>query len=144
MEKNGALTEISYRGGASGTVPALCQGLTLLCINVQLKRTIVALLFIAIMIGVVLSDHVVIILVVAAFQVLFVPLHTAHEQSDRIFNASTLSSSILAPARWQTMVFDELVKVRQDVRLENRKIPMFRTLNWCVSWSCCCWYAEVC
>merc|ERR1711959_550985 len=61
------------------------------------KHTIVAFAFIGIMISIVLSDHIIIVLVVALFQ---------------------------------TMVFAELVAVRQDVRVENRKIPLFRSLNW--------------
>merc|ERR1711998_235885 len=37
---------------------------------------------------------------------------------------------VIAVAVLQTLVFAELVAVRQDARLETRKIPGFRSLNW--------------
>jgi len=93
--KNSPKLEASKTDGA--TVPKEDETKAASKWQKMMKRTGVALAIMAIATGVIMSDHMCIVISVAVLQ---------------------------------TLVFGELVAVRQDVKMETRKIPLFRSLNW--------------
>jgi len=104
-------------------------------------RTGVAFAAMGIMTSVILSDHMVIIFAVAVLQATPFPLPAVLVLCSPPGPSEQRKGSQNSVAEWvwwwcsllfrlQTLVFAELVAVRQDHRIETRKIPLFRSLNW--------------